>query len=229
MMGAITKCCGAPVRGRATEHAPDCKRGVSTKVSGTPATKTRKPAESGVSDSPTRARERVGKGKVGWRGEMCRAYKFGDERKSQFLAALEETGMVTTSAMAAGVHTETPYAHRDKDPAFAKAWEDALNKYRDRLEIEAYRRAVVGWDEEVYQLGNYVGTVHKYSDSLLQLKLKRHRPMEYRERLQADLSHTDTNAEKVVEMTPAEREKRIAELIAKRAAQAESKGKEGGE
>jgi hypothetical protein len=81
----------------------------------------------------------------GWDGDRPPALKFDDERKARFLATLEEHGMVTIAARAAAVTTDTVYKHREADEAFAKAWEEACAAYCDRLEMEAYRRALKAW------------------------------------------------------------------------------------
>jgi hypothetical protein len=139
-----------------------------------------------LSDTPTRAR-------------VGAPIRFDDERKVTFLAALEAHGMVTTAARAAAITTETVYQHRKADEAFAQAWAEAYAAYCDRLEMEAYRRAVDGVDEPVYQQGALVGVVRKYSDALLTLKLKRHRPEQYRERVQVN---ADVTARRVTAMVP---------------------------
>jgi hypothetical protein len=127
------------------------------------------------------------------------ARKFDAERKATFLTALEAHGMVTTAARAAAITSHTVHEHRKADEAFAQAWVQAYAAYCDRLEMEAYRRAVEGVDEPVYQGGELAGVVRKYSDALLTLKLKRHRPEQYRERLQVN---ADVTARKVTAMVP---------------------------
>src|SRR5262249_4954507 len=47
---------------------------------------------------------------------------------------------------------------------------------------EMRRRALVGWDEPVYQGGKLVGHIRKFSDTLLIFALKAERPEKYRER-----------------------------------------------
>jgi hypothetical protein len=122
--------------------------------------------------------------------------------------------MVTTAARAAAVSTETVYQHRKADEAFAQAWAEAYAAYCDRLEMEAYRRAVDGVDEPVYQQGELVGVVRKYSDALLTLKLKRHRPEQYRERVQADIN-ANVTVRPIMAVLPSSLSKdRWAELVA---------------
>jgi hypothetical protein len=62
----------------------------------------------------------------------------------KFLAALPKTPSVTLAAKAAGVGRKTVYEHRDRDPEFAAAWDDALNQSLDALEHEVYERAKSG-------------------------------------------------------------------------------------
>ena len=67
------------------------------------------------------------------------------------------------------------------DPDFALAWDEAVNIAADALEREAWRRAVEGFEEPVHYRGEVVGYVKKYSDRMLELLLKAHRPEKYRE------------------------------------------------
>lgn len=52
----------------------------------------------------------------------------------------------------------------------------------DRLEQEAIRRAVDGTNKPVFFQGEIVGFEKEYSDTLLVLLLKAHKPDKYRER-----------------------------------------------
>lgn len=99
------------------------------------------------------------------------------------MSALAETGNVTLAASAAGVNRATPYRWRQDDPDFARAWEDAMEAAADKLEQEAWRRAVEGVEEPVYRGGKLVGTVRKYSDTLLIFLLKGARPHKYQDRV----------------------------------------------
>lgn len=90
----------------------------------------------------------------------------------RFLEILEQTGRVASSAKAAGIAMSTLYLHRDRNPEFALEWEASLERYADRLEEEAERRAVEGVDEGVWHQGTCVGTERKYSDKLLSEMLK---------------------------------------------------------
>jgi hypothetical protein len=98
-----------------------------------------------------------------------------------FLAALEETGSVTRAAEAAGINRCSAYDHKRSDQEFATAWEQALDVAADTLEDEARRRAYEGTDEPVFQKGEKVGTIKRYSDVLLIFLLKGIRPQKWRE------------------------------------------------
>ncbi len=105
-----------------------------------------------------------------------------------FLAALQESGNVRVACEHAQVGRTTVYQRRADDVAFAAAWESALEEAADLLEAEARRRAHDGWEEPVFgsqgagQGSGQIGTVRKYSDTLLIFLLKGARPEKYRER-----------------------------------------------
>lgn len=111
-----------------------------------------------------------------------------DEWQAAFIEALCDTGNVSESAKEAQVSRMYVYEQRRADQLFATAWDDALDQASDLLEKEARRRAHDGWDEPVFGsmgtgLGSgEVGTVRKYSDTLLIFLLKGARPEKYRDR-----------------------------------------------
>jgi AcrR family transcriptional regulator len=98
-----------------------------------------------------------------------------------FLAALEETGSVTEAAKAANMGRSNVYQYRRSDETFAALWDQALDVAADVLEDEARRRAYEGVNEPVFHKGEKVGTVRKYSDTLLMFLLKGIRPQKWRE------------------------------------------------
>ena len=87
--------------------------------------------------------------------------------KAKFLELLRETLNVTTSAKGAGYSRWTAYRERERDPAFAEAWDNAAEEAYDQLEQEARRRAFMGVDEPVFHRGEIVGHKRVYSDSLV--------------------------------------------------------------
>lgn len=110
-------------------------------------------------------------------------------KKRAFLAAFRLTGNVTVACLEADVHRSTVYEWRSEDPEFARAMEQAQIEASDYLEEEARRRAVVGTEEPVFgRIGRdqdgEIGTIRRYSDSLLIFLLKGNRPDKFRERIE---------------------------------------------
>ncbi len=101
--------------------------------------------------------------------------------RKAFLAALEETGSVTSAAKVVGVDRSAAYQHRASDKSFSEEWDAAVDRGADSLEDEARRRALEGVDEPVFYKGEKVGTVKKYSDLCLIFLLKGLRPQKWRE------------------------------------------------
>ena len=64
--------------------------------------------------------------------------------QAAFLVSLRQTGNVSAAARAAGTCRSRCYEARQRDRGFAAAWADALEEAADRLEMEAFRRAVEG-------------------------------------------------------------------------------------
>lgn len=102
-------------------------------------------------------------------------------RREAFLEMLAETASVTAASQATGVYRVKWYRLRKSDPAFAAAWDEALEIGIDAVEDEAIRRAVAGHEEPVYFQGQKVGAIRKYSDRMLMLLLRARRPRLYGE------------------------------------------------
>ncbi len=119
---------------------------------------------------------------------MARTERSKQRAREIFLEELTKTCCVLRSAAAAGIERRRLYEMRDKEPEFAEAWDKALDAGTDVLEAEAIRRAVEGVDEPVYQGGELVGHVRKYSDTLLARLLDAHKPDKYRQR--SEVKHT---------------------------------------
>ncbi len=60
-----------------------------------------------------------------------------------------------------------------------RSGDEALEEGTDLLDAEARRRAVIGIDKPVFYKGEVVGSITKYSDSLLMFLLKAHRPQKF--------------------------------------------------
>lgn len=130
--------------------------------------------------------------------------------KDKFCANLAETGQVTKAAKAGGFNKVTFYAWRKEDPEFDAAWNTALEHAADMLEDVAIGRATVGTLKPVFQGGIKVGSVREYSDTLMCLLLKAHKPEKFRERAQVDMSNKDGS----MQMDDQARAARIAQLFA---------------
>lgn len=108
-----------------------------------------------------------------------------DERaiaQATFLSAFAECGIITQAALRAGIDRTTVYAWKRDDAAFRARYELAEEDANDVIRGEFHRRGVIGWDEPVYQGGEMVGTIRRYSDGLLRA-LAQSRMPEFRDKL----------------------------------------------
>jgi hypothetical protein len=111
------------------------------------------------------------------------------QRKKQraFLTAYATCGVISRAAEAAGIARQTHYDWMNNDPEYVEAFKQAEEEAAESLEAEARRRALEGWEEPVYYKGRVVGSVRKYSDTLLMFMLKGAKPEKYKER--AEVKH----------------------------------------
>ena len=114
-----------------------------------------------------------------------------EERKALFLSELAKHGIVGLAAKVASPHSirgaRTSFeVERKKDPEFGKAFDEALAHAKEVIQHEIHRRAVEGWEEPVYQRGECVGHVRRFSDRLLELQAKARLPDIYREHTRVD-------------------------------------------
>ncbi len=82
--------------------------------------------------------------------------------KPAYLKALSEVPVRLRAAEAAGIDRSTAYAHEKSDPEFAKAVAEAIEAGVDRAEQEAFRRAVVGFEEPVVDKGRLAYRYERY-------------------------------------------------------------------
>lgn len=119
------------------------------------------------------------------------SYKFDRDARDRFLRNYAATGLVFVSCQAAGVSEETVRAYtRDNLEGFADEYAEAKGLYRDSLEMEIHRRAILGVEEPIIggkDRDEIVTYVQRYSDRLLEFHAKRH-IAEYREKAQIDLN-----------------------------------------
>jgi hypothetical protein len=98
---------------------------------------------------------------------------------------------VAAAARAAGINRTTAYAHRNANPEFAEAWDNALEESTEELIGECYRRAREGTERPVFYGGKQVGTVREYSDAQARFLLKCHRPSVYGDKIRTEHSGPD--------------------------------------
>lgn len=115
------------------------------------------------------------------------------ERRRLFLRTFANRGIVLEGCRAAGVSRSTVDKWREQSEWFEELYCIAIEEAADRIEAEAIRRAVDGYDEPVIYQGMPTTvvdpvtgeqrqlTVRKYSDALMALVLKGARPEKYRE------------------------------------------------
>lgn len=109
--------------------------------------------------------------------------KFDADRKARFLTIYRLTGQLQRAARETGISPSTVRAHLKEDLDFRAAADEAYGDFRESVEGEVMRRAIMGWDEPVYQQGMLAGSVRKYDSRLLELLVKRHIP-EFREKFE---------------------------------------------
>lgn len=113
--------------------------------------------------------------------------KMTPEKKTAFLAALAETGVVRKACRAIDMSREHMYKLRDGDEEFREQWNRALRIGMGNVEDALYERAVEGVEEPVFHMGLQCGAVRKYSDTAAIFLLKAHDP-KYRERQGIELT-----------------------------------------
>lgn len=128
--------------------------------------------------------------------------KWTPKARAKFLDTLGRLGNVTLAAEACGLSRARAYQIRESDQAFADEWDAAEAEAADRLEAEAWRRAVEGVDEPVFFKDEQVGTIKKYSDTLLVTLLTAHKPDKYAKRTKNE--HTGKDGGPIEEVVRAD-------------------------
>lgn len=114
--------------------------------------------------------------------------------QAMFLAAYEETANILAAAEKAEIDRTLVYYWQEHDEQFGFAFNIADKAANSRVEAEIRRRAMEGWEEPLVSAGKRLGTVRKYSDTLLIFYAKRRMP-EYRDKQQLDVTTTNTNTQ----------------------------------
>lgn len=81
---------------------------------------------------------------------------FSDERKEEYCNELAKHGLRQKAARAIGVHPDTVSKHLGNDPNFKALYQAALEDYRESIQSEMHRRAVVGTEKPLYFQGKRV-------------------------------------------------------------------------
>lgn len=122
------------------------------------------------------------------------------ERRRLFLRTFAVSGIVLHGCKAAGVGRGAVEHWRESSEWFEELFMIAREEAADRIEAEAIRRAVDGYDEPVIYQGMPTSvvdpetgeqrtlTVRKYSDALMALVLKGARPEKYRDNHKVEVS-----------------------------------------
>ena len=139
-----------------------------------------------------------------------------DDDTARFLRALALSGNVTRAAREAGVKRGAMLALEAADPAFAARMREACDEAIDLLEAEARRRALDGVEEPIIRGGEFlrqddgsIAVIRRYSDRLLELLLKAHRP----EIFAARAHGPKTTSDPADSLAPEERADRVARLL----------------
>ncbi|HAG99428.1 MAG TPA: hypothetical protein DCL75_11385 [Ktedonobacter sp.] len=103
-----------------------------------------------------------------------------ERSQKKFLITFAKNANVLLSAKTAKVHRSTVYEWLEKSEEFSILYHQAEMDANDAVRAEIDRRGRQGWLEPVYQGGAKVGTIRKYSDTLL-VFLARSRMPEYRD------------------------------------------------
>ena len=111
-----------------------------------------------------------------------------DSARENFLSVLAETCNVSEASRSVGMSRRAAYDWRDADPKFAADWNDAEQEAADKLEREAWRRGVEGVDKPIIYKGEVTDTFKEYSDRMLEILLKGHRPEKFTERFKQDVT-----------------------------------------
>ena len=98
-----------------------------------------------------------------------------------FLDALREHGSQYPACVAANISRSVvgEWVRSDVD-GFRDRYYGVQQEINDRVEQEILRRGAVGWEEPVFQGGKQVGTIRKFSDTLLIFYAKARMPERYR-------------------------------------------------
>ncbi|HEX4695875.1 hypothetical protein [Sphingomonas sp.] len=108
-------------------------------------------------------------------------------RRRAFLRLIGEGESVTAACETLGLSFPGAYHLRDRDPAFAAAWDRAKGQSTGVLQQIAVERAVDGVEEQVWHAGKVVGTRRRYSEVLLRTLVTRDAAVPRKDRTKKEL------------------------------------------
>ena len=113
-----------------------------------------------------------------------------EPKKVEYLLYLSQLGNRTRAAQAAGVSRMAAWLWNRDDRNFQAAHDRCMKIAAELHEDELFRRASEGVLEPVFQGGHLVGSVRKYSDTLLIFGLKGAMPDKYadRQKIEAEVN-----------------------------------------
>ncbi|MEP6910269.1 MAG: hypothetical protein ABI896_07555 [Actinomycetota bacterium] len=112
-----------------------------------------------------------------------------EQERETFLEALGEGWSISKAAQQAGRERRRFYDLQENDEAFADAWAEAYEQGTQRLEDEATRRGLEGYEEETRDSeGKVIRSVRRFDSALLQQQLRARRPAVYRENVPLSLN-----------------------------------------
>lgn len=111
-----------------------------------------------------------------------------DKKQQKFLCYLALLGNRARAADAVPISCSTTWFWRRDDDVFRQRYEDAMKIAAELHESEMFRRASEGVLEPVFQGGRAVGSIRKYSDTLLIFALKGAMPEKYADRQKVEHS-----------------------------------------
>ncbi|KAF0235070.1 MAG: hypothetical protein FD177_229 [Desulfovibrionaceae bacterium] len=106
----------------------------------------------------------------------------------KFFAVFAATANVSEACRQAEIYRAWVYEKRREDAAFAARWAEAEEIATDALEAEARRRALEGVEKPVFYQGEECGSIREFSDTLMVILLKAHRPEKFKDRSSVEQS-----------------------------------------
>ena len=133
---------------------------------------------------------------------MTTPYKFTEERRAVFLAAIERHGETTAACAEAGVSRSCAYDTARKDPIFAAACEAAQGRLHARMMSRVEHLALDGVEKTTYDKdGNKVAVTRVYSERLLLAWLKRQKREDWGDQMKVEKTVTTVDQTPVQALT----------------------------